>query len=398
MKKLLIFFSTLFVFLIPHAKAEFDPMQYFLYFNNNSTDNYLYNTLTAIKGESCTYDYCVYGGSSESVAYNLENLITYLKDNGYIFFITVGYANDSTDVSSLSNLYIDIIDVDRSSSDLFLYTGKTSSSILDFMISSELIDDYNRPTGVYSWRIGPGYFEEYDIESINEYVSTHSSNKTTLKVLSMYEVDSQIAPRGYSLYYTNLQFEFRIDPFSFKIFNDKGDFTVSNGAGYQFDKLFMLSWYVNDYSFDGDTSIPGEKPDDEDTDATNQDIVDGLGDLNDSINSTDTSGAEDSFGGFFDNFEDDDYGLSDIIKTPLTFIQGLSTNTCTPITLPLPFVDQNLVLPCIKPIFQEHFSPLLTVYQLITFGLISYFIVINIFKTVRGFKNPDSNNVEVLEL
>ena len=398
MKKLLIFFSTLFVFFIPHAKAEFDPMQYFLYFNHNSTDNYLYNTLTAIKSESCTYDYCVYGGSSNSVADNLETLITQLKDNGYTFFITVGYGSPKTDVANLENVYIDIIDTDRSDTNLSLYTGVTSSNYLDFMISSQPIDDYNRTTGVYSWRIGAGYLEKYDIDSINKYVSSQASSNTSLNVISMYNVDGKIFPRGYSLYYTNLEFDFKLDPFSFQIFNDKGDFIVNDNMGYQFDKLFMLSWYINDYNFDGDTSIPGQKPDDEDKDASNQDIVDGLGDLNDSINSTDTSGAEDSFGGFFDNFEDNDYGLSDIIKTPLTFIQGLSTNTCTPITLPLPFVDQNLVLPCIKPIFQEHFSPLLTVYQLITFGIISYFIVINIFKTVRGFKNPDSNNVEVLEL
>ena len=282
MKKLFFFFSTLFFILVPRANADFDPMQYFLYFKDNTTDNYLYNTITAIKGESCTYDYCSYGGSSKTVGENLESLIKELKNNGYTFFITIGYGSVSTDVASLENVYIDIIDTEKSSSELSLYTGKTSLSYLDFMLSSDTIDDYNYTSGVYGWRIGAGYFEEYDIDSINEYVSSHNSSKSTLRVLSIYNVDNMFVPRGYSLYYTNLQFDFKIDPFSFQIFNDKGDFIVNNNVGYQFDKLFMLSWYVNDYNFDGDTTIPGGKPNDED--ASNQDIIDSIGGLNDSVN------------------------------------------------------------------------------------------------------------------
>ena len=214
------------------------------------------------------------------------------------------------------------------------------------------------------------------------------------------------------LYYSNIPFTYDIGSnYTLFLFSDfftvgDGSLSISTGLGPATNKyLFLRSYYSADTFYPTDPDDPGDKPGEDESDATNQDIVDGLGDLNssigdlnDSINSSDTSGAQGSFGGFFDNFEDNNYGLSDIIKTPLTFIQGLSTQTCTPITLPLPFVEQNLILPCIKPIFQQHFGPLLTVYQLITFGIISYFIVINIFKTVRGFKNPDSNNVEVLEL
>lgn len=102
-------------------------------------------------------------------------------------------------------------------------------------------------------------------------------------------------------------------------------------------------------------------------------------------------------GGFFDDFEDDDYGLSDIIVMPLETIKGITSSTCTPLKFPLPFVNQEVELPCMNTIYSQ-FGPILSIYQTITFGMIAYWVCINIYAMVRNFKNPDSDEIEVMNL
>lgn len=118
---------------------------------------------------------------------------------------------------------------------------------------------------------------------------------------------------------------------------------------------------------------------------------------NSAIKDTDTSGADDTAGGFFDSFEDSDYGLSDIITMPLNTIKNITSATCSPLSFPLPFVNKNMELPCMTTVY-SHFGPILAIYQTITFGMIAYWVVVNIFATVRNFKNPDSDEIEVISL
>lgn len=123
-----------------------------------------------------------------------------------------------------------------------------------------------------------------------------------------------------------------------------------------------------------------------------------LDDLNESITDSDISGASDSAGGFFTDFENDDYGLSDIVTLPLTFIQGLANASCTDLELPLPFVDEDVELPCMSAIYEDYFGPFLTIYQIITFGIVGYWVCVNTLRLVNNFKNPDNDEVEVMDL
>lgn len=123
-----------------------------------------------------------------------------------------------------------------------------------------------------------------------------------------------------------------------------------------------------------------------------------LDDLNESITDSDISGASDSAGGFFTDFKDDDYGLSDIVTLPLTFIQGLANASCSELSLPLPFVDEDVELPCMSSIYENYFGPFLTIYQIITFGIVGYWVCVNTLRLVNNFKNPDNDEVEVLDL
>lgn len=120
--------------------------------------------------------------------------------------------------------------------------------------------------------------------------------------------------------------------------------------------------------------------------------------INDSINSSDTSESEEEATSFFEDFENEDHGLTGIITAPLRLINSLASSSCSPLTFPLPFVDRQVTLPCMKPIYQQHFNSFLTIYQIITTGLIGYWISVKIFAHVKGFKNPEEDKVEVLDL
>lgn len=123
-----------------------------------------------------------------------------------------------------------------------------------------------------------------------------------------------------------------------------------------------------------------------------------LGDLNNNITNSDTTEANVSANDFFSGFESDDFGLSSIIIAPLNLIKSITSSTCTPIGFKAPFVNQQVTLPCMGSIYKEHFGTFLTIYQTITFGMVAYWVSVKIFFMVKGFKDPDSDRIEVLDL
>ena len=129
-----------------------------------------------------------------------------------------------------------------------------------------------------------------------------------------------------------------------------------------------------------------------------QETNDKLNDLNDNITNSDTSGAQNNANSFFSDFDSNDYGLTDVISMPLNVIKNITSSKCTPLSIPIPFVDTNVTLPCMNTIYSQFFGDVLTIYQTITTGMIAYWVCINIFAMVKGFKDPDSDNVEVMEL
>ena len=152
--------------------------------------------------------------------------------------------------------------------------------------------------------------------------------------------------------------------------------------------------YHSDISSSIDENTEAIKENGEKQDETNEK----LDDLNDNLTNSDTSESTNTAGSFFEDFQSDDYGLSEIITMPLTFIHGLSDSTCYSLNLPLPFVEQDVSIPCMTSIYEEYFSTFLTLYQVITTGFISYWVCVNIYSLVKGFKDPDNDNVEVMDL
>lgn len=123
-----------------------------------------------------------------------------------------------------------------------------------------------------------------------------------------------------------------------------------------------------------------------------------INNLNDSLNNSDSSGATSEASEFFSGFTTDTFGLTSIITAPLNLIGSITSSTCTPLSLPLPYVNKTLELPCMSSIYSQYFGSFFTLYQTITFGIIAYWVCVRIFNLVKDFKNPDHDEIEVLDL
>lgn len=112
-----------------------------------------------------------------------------------------------------------------------------------------------------------------------------------------------------------------------------------------------------------------------------------------------TEDAENEAEGFFDDFDvPDTGGLSAIITAPLNTINSLLTNSCSNLVLPLPFVNEDLTLPCLYSIYNQYFGAFFTLYQTIILAIVSYRCIRSIYFDITGFMNPDDDRIEVMDL
>lgn len=132
--------------------------------------------------------------------------------------------------------------------------------------------------------------------------------------------------------------------------------------------------------------------------AEQQKTTDAVNDVNDTLKDDNTQQAQDSAGGFFNDFTTDTHGLTSIITAPLSLISKITSASCSPLVIPLPFVDKDLTLPCMGAIYSTYFGSFLSIYQMITFGIVAYWVCVRIFNLVKDFKNPDHDEIEVLDL
>lgn len=118
------------------------------------------------------------------------------------------------------------------------------------------------------------------------------------------------------------------------------------------------------------------------------------------IMNSNTASGEASIANFMTSFDDGaDPSLAGVITKPLEFIQALTTTSCFPLTLPLPLVNSNLTLPCGRAYLANFASPLLALWDVISVGLLSYWIATHLYVMIHEFKNPDNDgNIQPLDL
>ena len=119
---------------------------------------------------------------------------------------------------------------------------------------------------------------------------------------------------------------------------------------------------------------------------------------NDTLNNDDVNESLTEADGFFNGFTTNTHGLTGIITAPLNAIQSLTSKTCSPLVLPIPFVDKDLTLPCMRQIYTDNFGGFMNLYDVIVIGIISYWVLVRIFTLVKDFKNPDHDEIEVMDL
>lgn len=119
---------------------------------------------------------------------------------------------------------------------------------------------------------------------------------------------------------------------------------------------------------------------------------------NDFLNDDDTSESSSTGSSFFNSFNTSDHGLTGIITAPLNLITSITSKSCSPLVVPLPFVNENLSLPCMSSIYSQYFGSFYDIYKVITFGIVAYWICVRIFAMVKDFKNPEHDEIEVVDL
>lgn len=128
-----------------------------------------------------------------------------------------------------------------------------------------------------------------------------------------------------------------------------------------------------------------------------QKIIESQNAINDSLNDSNTSTATNDALDFFNNFNDNSHGLSSIITTPLNTIRLMLSDTCVaPHTI---YKGKTISLPCGSILWSRSGADSLKDFlNLVYGGLLSYYLVVNLFSLVNDFKNPDNDKIEVTDL
>lgn len=120
---------------------------------------------------------------------------------------------------------------------------------------------------------------------------------------------------------------------------------------------------------------------------------------NDTLNNADTSGAQSDADSFFNGFDEGDTGsLMNLVKLPLKFLNSLN-NSCQAIELNTGFIGKYR-LECLSTTLynQSGFSGLFNIIKLILNGVVMYGCIRKIISVVQKLKNPDDDEIEVMDL
>lgn len=154
-------------------------------------------------------------------------------------------------------------------------------------------------------------------------------------------------------------------------------------------EMNVSNWSLINYGIDSNTQAIVESQDK---------INDTLNEIEDTLTNDNIDGATNSATGFFNNFQANDHGLTSIVTAPLRFIQSMTNHSCTPLTFQLPFVHNEVSLPCVKSIVSQHFGVFLTLYQTITTGIIAYWVCVRILFMVKAIQDPQKDKISVFDL
>lgn len=100
------------------------------------------------------------------------------------------------------------------------------------------------------------------------------------------------------------------------------------------------------------------------------------------------------------NFNGGTNPFASIVVAPLRLIQGLTNSTynCTALSIPLPYINRTLGLPCMTPIYSTYFGTFFVLWQTIITGLVGYWVVVRFMQLFKETIDPTDDKIEVLDL
>ena len=120
--------------------------------------------------------------------------------------------------------------------------------------------------------------------------------------------------------------------------------------------------------------------------------------INNSINNSNTDGGQTQANDFFNNFDGGQTGsLMDIVHLPLDFLDSLN-NSCSPITLTLPFINQTFQLPCLRSTLTSAFGGVVSIIVLVINAVICYRLIKGFIDIIHNLKDPNNDEIEVMDL
>ena len=387
MKKFLFFFSMLFFFSLSKVSALDN---FILDFRSTSTEAIFPNSINYLNNTTCTgSSYC-----TGNYVDTLEKVIDSLELKGYSIYIKLNRQDDLLGGSYNFNVYV--FDLTKTDVSKFVLSSTIDSTRPRLSFDLKLEDD----SPIYYWSFfSNSNFPFNNFDNFLEVINTTepmSTNDFDFFDIRDYDSANYYMSSGYPYYLSDsvkITYDFNntFDIYTDFVTNINKPLTINNTAGFGTNYLFYLRTYTSENNFNADN-------DDHTIIDSVNDLV-GIGsDTLEAITSSDISGAEGAFNDFFGNFETDDHGLFAIISTPLNFIKSFLNSVCTPLVLPLPFVDQEVTLPCMEYVYTKFFGNFFVAYQTITTGIVAYWVCVNVMRIVKDIKDSDKDTIEVLDL
>lgn len=93
-------------------------------------------------------------------------------------------------------------------------------------------------------------------------------------------------------------------------------------------------------------------------------------------------------------------GLASIVTAPISILTSLQNAqyTCNTLSLPMPFINRNLPLPCMHSYYTTYMGQLYTIWQTVINGIVSYWVIVGMLKIIKDAKDPKKDQIEVLNL
>ena len=131
-----------------------------------------------------------------------------------------------------------------------------------------------------------------------------------------------------------------------------------------------------------------------------QQTNDRLDNIDGTLNNSDVSGANSDLKGFTDNnLFKDNTGLLAIIQLPFNMLNQITSSTCSPFNIPIPFIDTNIPIPCLSSVFSKFLpSEFILLIKLAINGFLIYRILTSFALKLHEYKDPDTDKLEVLDL